>query len=1106
MTQMKFGRLASFAAFPLSVAAFAITNASGQTAGFGTISGNVQDPSHASIPGAKVRILNTGTSAERDTTTTSSGDYVVDFLQPGHYEVIVSSPGFSTIDRKNLTLQVGQVLGLNIELPTGAVSANVEVNAASPVLETEKTDASQNINQNLVANLPVNGRRYDNFVLLTPNVAPDGDSGLISYRGVSGLYNDNLVDGADNNQAFFSEARGRSVGAPYVYSQDSISEFQTETAAYSPEFGHAVGGVINAITKSGTNRTHGDLFYYLRYPALNALDPYNKSQYFSSLASGQPNPLLLTQPIHQQQQFGGSVGGPILRDKLFYFFTYDGFRRVNPIFYTSTTSQTTLDNFDCNDTVPTGGMQVSVQQCAAAKSYILSLQGSFPRNTRQDIFFPKLDWQINQNNHAAVDFDWDNFHLPNGYNSATSVNNGSVTQNGTANFHERILIGNLNTVLGARADNDVRIGYSRDLETDTTNSPGPAVSLTGITAYGETSALPRGAFPDEHRYELEDVYTTTAGKHTLKGGVDLNFIHEQLSNLFQGDGSYSYSTGSPAQIFGNWVQDVYGLNGGQHYTSFTQVDDPITHVGADDFWNPDLAVFVADSWKVKSNLLINLGLRYDVQLVPQPDRPNMSSTVAQLYTSTINIDYHELQPRVGFSWQPNPSTVVRGGYGLIYGLTSNSTYYTIRRENGVYQQQYTTQTEIPGCTIASATCTKLYEAWAPHAPNTLFTPPGPPQAAPFAGAAVSHTVNTNPPLGTISARGLDPHFLNPYSHSFDLAVQQEMPFRSSLTIQYVGNRAMRLPEFVDTNLLPATATRTYDIVNARGITQSQVTVPFYASAGATHGRVSANTSSLLTGLSDVNSWYNSMAVTINKQMNHGLEILINYTWAKAIDGGQVSGVNGTFNGTDVPVDPMNRKAEYARSDLDMRNRFVGSLVYTPIFELPNHLGRLAANGWTVSGTATEQTGFPVTPMLSSSPSGGVDGGLTGGDLSLNNAPTGGRAPFFARNAFPGPGLRNIDARVGRNVLLRGEMHLEFFAEAFNLLNQQNRLSVNNTAYTWLAASVAAPTNGSTPCLLSVHGSNGCVAPYATLPFEATTGTTSVLYGPRQLQFSAKLSF
>ena len=1077
-TMRMLGRV-SLATAALGMGALA---AHAQTAGFGTISGTVQDTGEAIVAGAKVRIINTDTGAERDTTTTGSGNYVVDFLQPGHYEVLAAGPGFGTVDRKNLVLQVGQVLGIDFALPLASVSANVEVSAATPVLDTEKTEASQNIDQNLVGNLPVNGRRYDNFVLLTPNVAPDGDSGLISFRGVSGIYNSNLVDGANNNQAFFSEARGRGIGAPYVFSADSINEFQAETSAYSPEFGQAAGGVINAVTKSGTNQMHGDLFYSLRYPALNALDPYNKSQAFAT-----HNPLLLTQPVHQQQQFGGSVGGPIIHDKLFYFFTYDGFRRVNPIFYTSTLSQSALLGYAC----PAG---VTDTQCTAAKNYIISLSNSYPRTTKQDIFFPKVDWQVSKSSHLSADFNWENFHLPNGYNTSTSVSNGSVTQNGTSNFHERFLILNFNSVLTNHSDNEVRFQWARDLETDTSNSSGPGVSITGITAYGETSALPRPAFPDEHRWQIEDVYTTTAGRHTFKAGVDLNFIHELLINLFQGDGGYSYSTGTLSTNFANWVQDVYAVNGAQHYNSYTQVNDPITGVGKDDFWNQDLAGFASDSWKIKPNLLVNLGVRYDVQLVPAPPRPNTTSALAQLYTSTINIDYHELQPRVGFSWQMLPGTVFRGGYGLIYGLTSNSTYYTTRVENGVFQQQYNIQNQVPG--------SGKYPTYAPLAPNVLFTPPGPALAAPFAGAATPQVQSSAnlPPLSSISARGIDPHFLNPYSHSFDVALQQQMPFRSSLTLSYVGNRAMRLPIFIDTNLAPASTTKTYDVVNAVGATQSTITLPFYTQ------RATAATGSVLTGFSDVNSWYNAMAVTINKTLDHGLEMLVNYTWAKAMDGGQVSGTNGTFNGTDTPLDPFNRHLEYTRSDLDMRNRFVGSLVYAPTITLGDRYLRYAENGWSLSGTWTAQTGFPLTAFMSNSPTGansGPDGGLTGGEVSLNNSGTPGRAPQVSRNAFPGPGLRNLDARVSRDIPLHESIRLQVLAEAFNVLNSQNRLAVTTTAYSW-----SAPSASSIVCNNAEH-TNGCISPYTATggtPFGTTTGTTSTLYGPRQLQFTAKLFF
>ena len=387
---------------------------------------------------------------------------------------------------------------------------------------------------------------------------------------------------------------------------------------------------------------------------------------------------------------------------------------MNPIFYTSSIPAATVLGY-ANSTT-TCPAPLTAAQCTAAAQFLVSLQNSYPRNIKQDIFFPKLDYQLNDSNHVSVSFNWQNFHEPNGYNTSTQSNNGSVTSNGTADFHSRFFVATWSTAIRPTLANEARFQWSRDLETDGTNSPGPSVSISGLSGYGETSALPRAAFPDEHRIEFEDILSSTFGRHSLRSGVDLNFIHEVLINLFQGDGGYSYSAGSAANSFAAWVQDMYQVNGGKHYNSFTQVNDPITHIGKDDFWNPDLAWFTQDTWKLRSNLTVNLGLRYEIQLVPQPPKPNTTSDLATYYTDTININHHEFEPRLGFSWSPLSSMVVRGGYGLFYGLTSNSTYYTMRVENGVFQQQY------------NATPST---SWAPTAPNVLFQPPGPPLAAPF---------------------------------------------------------------------------------------------------------------------------------------------------------------------------------------------------------------------------------------------------------------------------------------------------------------------------------------------------------------------------------------
>jgi len=497
----------------VALCALASLPAAAQTAATGTINGTVTDASGAAVSGATVLIKDTDTGAVHTLTSKSDGSYAVPFLQSGHYEVVTSAAGFGTLDHKGLTLTVGQVLTVNAALATASVATEVTVTNESPLIDTQKVESSQTVTQEYISNLPVNGRRWDNFVLLTPNVAPDGTSGLVSFRGVSGLYNSNMVDGLSNQQALFNEARGRSLGAPYVYSADSIKEFQSSVSGYSAEFGSAAGGVVNAITKSGTNATHGDLFYMLRYPSLNALDPYSK---WSALHNG-GNPTLLTQTVHQQQQFGGSVGGPIIHDKLFYFFTYDGFRRVNPILYTSSTSAAALLAYATPTSSATCLAPLTQAQCLAAANFLLGeTTGAFARNTKQDIFFPKLDYQPTSKDHIQTSFLWQDFHLPNGYNTSPTANNSGIQANGTVNFHERFYIATWDRVLTATMANSLRFQWARDLETSTANGPGPAASLTNIGAYGEGIAIPREAEPDEHRIQVFDVVSQTRGRCGLE--------------------------------------------------------------------------------------------------------------------------------------------------------------------------------------------------------------------------------------------------------------------------------------------------------------------------------------------------------------------------------------------------------------------------------------------------------------------------------------------------------------------------------------------------------------------------------------------------------------
>jgi hypothetical protein len=1035
-------------------AVFLATSLYAQTTGAGTITGTITDPSGGVIPAASVAVKNTATQAERALTTNEAGIYVAQFLQPGGYEIIVTKAGFNKTARTGLTLQVGQSLTVNFTLAVQSSTETMTVDAAAAIVDTEKTEMSQVVSQTQKENLPIAGRRWEGFALLTPNTTTDGGTGLVSYRGISGLYNQSAVDGTSNTQAFFSETKGRTT-LGYVYSMDSVQEFQVAASNYSAEMGQAAGGVVNAVTKSGTNATHADLFYYLRYPSLNALDSLQKSRG------------IYTQPIHQQQQFGGSVGGPIAKDKLFYFLTYEGLRKVNPISYTSTSFNGPQP---CLAAIPNA-------TCAAANGFVAAQLGAFPRATQQDVAFAKLDYQFSAGNHISASLNGLNFKAPNSYRTAATQNNEGPSANGTAVTRERIFVVNWDSVVTPNLTNNFRFQWSRDLEKISENGVAPSVTITNYMNYGLPNALPRPAFPDEHRLQFSDVVSLTHGHHTFKMGADVSPIHELLINLFQGAGVYTYSG---ANNYSNWVADVAGIDlgdnlTGRHFTTFVQVTDPVTGVGKDDFYNTDVSGFVEDSWKARRNLTLNLGVRYEVQLIPQPTKPNMATPLTTLYTSTINIDKNNFAPRIGVAWEVGKGTVVRAGYGIFYAKTTNSTFYATRVENGVIQQTFN---------CAPTTCPTL------KFPNLIFTPPGATPTAPFAGALTPVVATFAPPALTQTTRGQQPDWVNPMVHEGEVTVEHQLPKNMSVSGSWVVSRALRLPMFYDSNIAPSSTTRSYDVTDLGGATRSTFSVPFYTS------RINTTTGPILTGVSDVNSWYNSFVLTVRKRMSDGVEFVANYTLAKASDGGQVPGQFGTFNGTDTPIDPYNRKLEYGRSDLDQRHRFVGNVIWIPQFtkKISNPSLRYLLHGYAFSSIVTIAAGQPVTGTISGNPAGAIAGGPTGGAVNNSGTATGGRSPGLPRNLYTGPGMGDVDMRISREFAFKERVKLSLLGEAFNVFNHTNVFTVNTQQYTYTGPGVG----------VCAGHANGCMVPVPS--FLTPSATNNNLFGARQLQISGRLTF
>jgi len=651
-----------------------------------------------------------------------------------------------------------------------------------------------------------------------------------------------------------------------------------------------------------------------------------------------------------------------------------------------------------------------------------------------------------------------------------------------------------------------------------------------VLTFGMPNALPRIAEPDEHRIQFTDVFSHSMGRHTLKFGGDFNIVHEVMINLYQGGGLYSYSESTPAASFQDWIQDAFQGNSGDsdpyagyRYYTFVQTVDQVNKAagtqGKDDFWMKMLDGFAEDTWKVSQNLTVTAGVRYDVQLTPAPGLVNNNyAPLSTTYTQTIKNVMNRVQPRVGFSWAPRNGTVLHGGYGIFSALNQGSTYYAMRVENGMVQINY----NYYGCTYStSCTAGSTYSSSSNvQYPNVPFQPTGPTlSGALFPSGGAAPTVGGPTVLGPQSFHGLDPNFVPPYTHEMDLSLEQAMPGKMSLSLGYVGTRGMRLPVFLDANLIGQTkhGIRTYDIMsgtNNTGTVAQQLTVPVYLKTD----RVNQSLSSFNTGFSVANTWYNGLMATVRRPFSHGLEVVANYTWAHASDDGQVGGNSGTFYGGDVPLDPNNLRAENGLSDTDIRNRFTLSFSYKPQFSVANKMLRTVVNGFQFSGSEIASGGQPIYLGMGGSISGLAEGGIYGGAMSSGSgSSTTGRPPTIGRNSIIGPGFNDFDLRVSRSFPIHDKISMQFVADAFNVMNHTIVTSVNSTYSTFTSPTTKPATTASTNCATVSASSpaptgstfQGCIAPYAGTglsAFDTMSGTNNGLYGPRQMQVSAKLFF
>src|SRR5438067_10240046 len=519
-----------FAAFLFLLASFPLTAQSGNQ---GTIEGTVSDPSGAVISGAQITATNTANGARFSVTAGGDGLFRFPVLPVGTYDISAAQSGFSKYVQQGVVLNVGAKLNLPITLPLASAQQTVQVSAEAPVVETTRTQLSSTVNAVAVANLPTNGRNFIAFVLLTPAVVKDVRGGDLSFGGQRGTLNSLTIDGTDNNNTFFGQTLGRtgSGRAPYQFSEDAVQEFQVNTNSYSAELGRAGGAITNVVTKSGTNSFHGTAFEFFRDRGLNATDPiYGLNKAFA-LAAGRAAPI---KPGYHYNQFGGNFGGPIVKDKLFFFFDYDGqrnnFGEAVAFALPSSANPATFNSFQ-----------------TAAYNYLLARANNYPATFNQNVYLAKVDYNLNSKNQFSLRYNAQRFLGNNLENS------GSVTSGSTASAFEHTGASNVNTDTGSlqwtgmlRSDliNVARLSYQRDNEPGFSNSNNPEaiVQQGGVTLLnvGRNSFSPRET--TIHRQQYSDTMTWVKGSHTFKGGVD--FLRDHILNNFPGNfsGSYTFSS------------------------------------------------------------------------------------------------------------------------------------------------------------------------------------------------------------------------------------------------------------------------------------------------------------------------------------------------------------------------------------------------------------------------------------------------------------------------------------------------------------------------------------------------------------------------------------
>ncbi len=1108
-------RLLSTIFFCLTLAAFA-AHAQGVGAS-GEIRGTVSDPSGAVVANATVTATDVEKGLKHPSKSDTGGLYVITGLLPTIYEVRVEISGFQTQIQKGVVVTVGQTVVLDFHLKVSQVSESVEVTTEAPVVETTRGSQANTINQMQIQDLPINRRDYLTFTLLAPGVSnatklldsqdfrvvQTPQSGLSLY-GSNGRGNSVTVDGGESNDD--------SGGVRLNLGQEAVQEFQINRSNYGADLGSASGASINIISKSGTNHVHGSLFGLFRNQGLDAQDRFSFTPALGVGGVFNPaNPDILGTPVKDalnRQQFGGSLGGPIRKDKTFLFGSFEGLLQssqnsvpilnattvfrpdgtplpgtsivVNP-FNNQAAIISGLAALPGNPAVPclTGQPALPAATCAGILNNILTIN---PASSPLNAFlvnqfenngglspYSQNDYLANVRlDHSFNDHDQLNVSYIFGHDSEANLDALGLTgfsRGNSIHSYDHTLSAGWFHSFGAQTQNELRGQFSYSTFDALPKVPGQVgLDIAGYASFGTNIFQP--SLSILRRYEVADSVTFNRGRHTIKAGVYF---------LERGNHTESHTFFPGRFVFGNLPGGILSpclqVPAACSLTAAPAAINALqsASLGLPQFYQqgfgspnysyprPFTALYFQDTWQMASNFSLTYGLRYEMD--------------AQ--TGPLSSDLDNFAPRVSFAWDPwkDHKTVVRGGYGIfyspIYGQITDVAQ-TLGIVNGFQQiaQVFVPLTGQPGnpALTSAAIFQTLFaqgkvQCTTPTAGNAACITPA--DLVQF-GINISHTILQ--PLSVVFSG--QPNYQSPYSQQASLGVEREIASNWTVSVNGIWVRTLRLPVAIDTNNLAGAPTTTTTLANGQAVT--------FRNWGAAACAVLVNNPCFANLLLLQNDVYSSKGsaqyfggiIEVRKRFSNHLSMMASYTYSKAID------TTTDFNSDYGPVDSANLRGEKALSAFDQRHK----IVFSSVLQSPWH-------NWFWSG-------FELSPIISYN-SGHPFNLLAGADVNHDRHSTNDRPIGASRNTGLGPDFFTWDMRLSKEIRINEKASLTLIAETFNLLNRTNYSGVNN---------VVGSNFGLTPGFTTFRVS-GTPSPLPNSPLAFTSD-----YNRRQFQLGGRLTF